>query len=60
MINVEFPTSLKIQHCSFTTQHSQLRVALSYHADFFRGNGGEPRTAATESDPAGCSKRPIN
>ena len=29
-----------IQHCSsFTTQYSQLHVALSYHADFFRGNG---------------------
>ena len=40
MLNVEFPTSLKIQHRSFIIQHSQLPAALlSYHAVFFRSNG---------------------
>jgi len=53
MLNAEFPTSLKIQHWTFTTQHSQLRVALSYHADFFMGNGdSDPKNRHT------CRTRP--
>jgi hypothetical protein len=56
MLNVQFLTSLKIQHCSFTT--TQLATPLlSYHADFFRGNGGkDSRLLKTSANKAAAEE----